>query len=98
MIMIFVAMRQWVSVELLKHTVYIFFLTISWSVNYIKCGLVFLSFGNDSTDNRRRHERTRDDVLEHDADVLVAVGAFLLMVEAQSVENLVLDRVVVNAA
>lgn len=42
--------------------------------------------------------RTRGDVVQHNADVLVAVGAFLLMVEAQRVEYLMLDGVVVNAA
>ena len=42
--------------------------------------------------------QTRDDVLQHRADVLVPVGAFLLVVEAQRVEHLMLDSVVVNAA
>ncbi len=41
---------------------------------------------------------TFDDVLQQDPDVLVPVGATLFMVEAQSVEQLMLDRSIVNAA
>ena len=46
----------------------------------------------------RTEPLTRLDVLEHHPDVLVAVGAGLLVVEAQGVQQLVLDRVVVQAA
>ncbi len=42
--------------------------------------------------------QTRLDVIPHDLDVTVAVRAFVLVVEAQSMEQLVLDSVVVNAA
>lgn len=41
---------------------------------------------------------TRLDVLPHDSDVLISVGAALLVVEAKGVEELVLDGAVVNAA
>lgn len=43
-------------------------------------------------------EHTRLDVLPQDTDVLVPVGAALLVVEAEGVEQLVLDGVVVEAA
>lgn len=38
------------------------------------------------------------DVLPHDADVTVPVGATLFVVEAEGVEQLMLDGAVVNAA
>lgn len=41
---------------------------------------------------------TRLDVLPQDSDVLVSVGAALLVVEAEGVEQLVLDGAVVEAA
>lgn len=47
---------------------------------------------------RKLLQLTFEDVLQQDLDVLVPVGATLLMVEAQGVEQLVLDRSMVNAA
>lgn len=41
---------------------------------------------------------TRNDVLPQDADVLVSVGAALLVFEAQRVQQLVLHHVMIQAA
>lgn len=41
---------------------------------------------------------TWGDISQNDAHILVAVRAFLLVVEAQSVKDLVLDSVIVDTA
>lgn len=45
---------------------------------------------------RGKSPPTRDHILQEDADVLVPVRAGLLMVEAQRVEQLMLDDLVVD--
>lgn len=62
-------------------------------IDFFACEIVlFFSFSNSSL------QPTREDVLHQDLDVLVPVGAASLVVEAWGVEQLVLDRPVVNAA
>lgn len=54
--------------------------------------------GSPRVGEDRRGGRTIDDVFPQDGDVFVAVAAGVLVVESQSVQQLVLDDAILDAA